>query len=137
MLCTRVARDEVGRHSLLFDANGATLRRQEIALSLLCNRQRSSHHANLHNRLFSVGWRAAMGLHAGCNKSERNLVHLDVHVDSRSAGAEFNGPCPVSMFNAAFEPLQSASLIEAAMVYFGSSSRFNLSSAILKRVRCD
>src|SRR5271155_19560 len=35
-----VARDEVGRHSVLFDANGAMLRRQEIAARLLCNRQR-------------------------------------------------------------------------------------------------
>src|SRR5207344_589456 len=36
----RTARDEVASHFLHFDANGGTLRRQEIAQLLLCNRQR-------------------------------------------------------------------------------------------------
>src|SRR5271155_1879480 len=40
----RTARHEVGRHSVPFDANGGSLRRQEIARALLCNRQRSTHH---------------------------------------------------------------------------------------------
>jgi len=36
----RTARHEVARYFLHFDANGGTLRRQEIAQRLLCNRQR-------------------------------------------------------------------------------------------------
>jgi hypothetical protein len=36
----RTARHEVASHFLHFDANGGTLRRQEIAQLLLCNRQR-------------------------------------------------------------------------------------------------
>src|ERR1700722_5040583 len=40
----RTARHEVGRHSVPFDANGGPRRRQEIARTVLCNRQRSTDH---------------------------------------------------------------------------------------------